>query len=239
MSNQTFVKKDRISFAQNLNETIVIAPSNITTNALYIGPNSAITYDGDSNVASINYLQGVTLSNQYIYADGTYLSNLPTGIITSNLVSTVVGLGTIGYISTATGGLTENDLISSITGLGTFGYLSTNTVPSTIVGLGTFGYVSSFNSISSLNISTGNLYTGIITTPIICTITISTSVLNTNSIDAPVNINFGKSLIPFSDGTGIDIGSSNNFRWRNLWVSTISSIHITTSTLEVQNNINV
>ena len=82
MSNQTFVKKDRISFAQNLNETIVIAPSNITTNALYIGPNSAITYDGNSNVQNINYLQGVTLSNQYIYADGTYLSNLPTGITT-------------------------------------------------------------------------------------------------------------------------------------------------------------
>jgi hypothetical protein len=32
---------------------------------------------------------------------------------------------------------------STIIGLGTFGYLSTNTVPSTIVGLGTFGYISS------------------------------------------------------------------------------------------------
>jgi len=156
MSNQTFVKKDRISFAENLNEQEVIAPF---SNALYVGPNSAITYDGDSNVVSINYLQGVTLSNQYIYADGTYLSNLPTAITSANLVSTVVGLGTVGYISTATGGLTQSDLTSSITGLGTVGYisslsltstvtglgtiyLSTNSVPSTIIGLGTFGYLS-------------------------------------------------------------------------------------------------
>ena len=36
MSNQTFVKKDRISFAQNLNEKLVIAPSNLTTNALFL-----------------------------------------------------------------------------------------------------------------------------------------------------------------------------------------------------------
>ena len=116
MSNQTFVKKDRISFAQNLNETIVIAPSNITTNALYIGPNSAITYDGDSNVASINYLQGVTLSNQYIYADGTYLSNLPTssGITQSNMTSSLIGLGTFGYVS-------SSQLTSTVTGLGTSG----------------------------------------------------------------------------------------------------------------------
>jgi hypothetical protein len=179
MSNQTFVKKDRISFAENLNEQEVIAPF---SNALYVGPNSGITYDGGSNVVSINYLAGVTLSNQYIYADGTYLSNLPTAITSANLVSTVVGLGTIGYISTATGGgLTQSDLTSSITGLGTVGYisslsltstvtglgniyLSTNSVPSTIIGLGTFGYLSSFNSISTNNISAGNLFANIANT---------------------------------------------------------------------------
>ena len=114
MSNQTFVKKDRISFAQNLNEQIAIAPSNITTNALYIGPNSAITYDTGSNVTNINTLAGVTLSNQYIYADGTYLSNLPTGITQDNITSTITGLGSIGYVS-------SSQLTSTVTGLGTSG----------------------------------------------------------------------------------------------------------------------
>ena len=99
MSNQTFVKKDRISFAQNLNEKLVIAPSNLTTNALFLGPNSAISYDGNSNIQTINTLAGVTLSNQYIYADGTYLSNLPNGIQQSNIDSTIRGLATFGYVS--------------------------------------------------------------------------------------------------------------------------------------------
>jgi hypothetical protein len=44
-------------------------------------------------------------------------------------------------------------LQSTVVGLGTFGYLSTNIVPSTIVGLGTFGYLSSFNSFVSLTAS--------------------------------------------------------------------------------------
>ena len=174
MSNQTFVKKDRISFAQNSNEQIAIAPSNITTNALYIGPNSAITYDTLSNVQNINTLAGVTLSNQYIYADGTYLSNLPTtsGVTQSNLNSTITGLGSIEYISSSqlistvnglgniylsSGATSQSVLTSTIIGLGTFGYLSTNTVPSTIVGLGTFGYISSLQLQSTVR-GLGNIY---------------------------------------------------------------------------------
>ena len=185
MSNQTYIKKDRISFAQNLNETIVIAPSNITTNALFIGPNSAISYDVNSNVQNINYLQGITLSNQYIYADGTYLSNIPSGIgvSQSNLNSTITGLGTFQYISSASlqstvigvqggGGLTQTILNSTIVGLGTFGYISTNTgggisqsnLTSSLTGLGNLGYISSsqlFSSIAAAEASTvkglGNL----------------------------------------------------------------------------------
>jgi hypothetical protein len=101
MSNQTFVKKDRISFAVNSNEILTIAPINNNTSILFGSPNL------NSNVS-------VVLSNQYIYADGTYLSNLPTAVTTANLVSTVIGLGTVGYISTATGGLTQNDLTLSL-----------------------------------------------------------------------------------------------------------------------------
>ena len=93
-------------------------------------------------------------------------------------------------------------------------------------------------TISSLivsSISAAKLLSGIdITTPAISTTTISTSVLNTNSINAPVNINFGKSIIPFS-GNNLDLGNAGAFRWRNLWVSTISSIHTQSSTITATN----
>ena len=99
MSNQTFIKKDRISFAKNLNEKYVIAPN---SNTVFIGPNSSILYDTNSNVTSINTSQGVTFSNQYIYADGTYLSNIPTsGVIQNSITSSIEGLGTIGYVSSS------------------------------------------------------------------------------------------------------------------------------------------
>jgi len=167
MSNQTFIKKDRISFAQNLNEKLVIAPSNLTTNALFLGPNSAITYDGNSNITNIQYLQGVTLSNQYIYADGTYLSNLPNGIQQSNIDSTIRGLATFGYVS-------STQLQSTVQGLGNI-YISS------------VGYLSSFNSISSLNISTGFLYgdridSKIISTTYINTNELTTKILTTNDL---------------------------------------------------------
>ena len=75
--------------------------------------------------------------NSSIIGLGTfgYLSTL-------SLQSTIVGLGTFGYLST-------NIVPSTIVGLGTFGYLSTNIVPSTIVGLGTFGYISTSQLVST------------------------------------------------------------------------------------------
>ena len=384
MSNQTFVKKDRISFAHNFNETIVLAPSNITTNALYIGPNSAITYDGNSNITNINYLNGVTLSNQYLYADGTYISNLPPGNISgwayfvaksnvdmdgnnilnateiysaevrtgntltdslyapngvgninvrnnidmnNNLIgsinqitffdgsaqntsadnivnSTIIGLGTFGYISSASGGgIAPIDLYSTVIGLGTVGYisssqltstlrglgtvgyisssqltstvrglgniyLSTNIVPSTvtgltnnlgsagyisssqlistttglgniyissanagqtsitstIVGLGTFAYVSSFNSISSLNISSGNLFTGVISTQNINASTMTLDKLFAGPIVAATTT---QNLYPYSAGSQIGFGSNttqNGFYSEGHFKSTFTQV---------------
>jgi hypothetical protein len=138
MSNQTFVKKDRISFAVNSNEILTIAPINNNTSILFGSPNL------NSNVS-------VVLSNQYIYADGTYLSNLPTGITTANLVSTVVGLGTVGYISTATGGLTQSNLTSTIIGLGTFSYISSTQLISTVTGLGSVGNPATWANYPAIN----------------------------------------------------------------------------------------
>jgi hypothetical protein len=47
MSNQTFVKKDRISFAVNLNEVLSIAPTNNNT-TIYFGSSNL-----DSNVGVV------------------------------------------------------------------------------------------------------------------------------------------------------------------------------------------
>lgn len=59
---------------------------------------------------------------------------------------------------------------------------------------------------------------------------LSTSVIFTNSINAPVNINFGKSIIPFS-GNNFDIGAGGAFRWNRLFVSTVSAITTFTSNI--------
>ena len=76
-----------------------------------------------------------------------------SGEVTStNLTSTTLGLGTLGYLS-------SSQLISTVTGLGNI-YLSTGVnsleLTSTIEGLGTFQYLSSLNS--SIFLSTVNLF---------------------------------------------------------------------------------
>ena len=81
---------------------------------------------------------------------------------TLNLVSTVNGLGSVGYISslviTSTlnglgtyGYVSSSTLTSSLIGLGTFGYISTLSHFSTSIGLGTFGYISSLSLQSTIN----------------------------------------------------------------------------------------
>jgi hypothetical protein len=103
------------------------------------------------------------------------------GIAATDLTSTTMGLGTLGYLSTT-------QLASTIVNLGqiynstilvagtniTFnsnaneitinseggggGGLSVTDLTSTTIGLATLGYLSSFNTISSLNISSGSIY---------------------------------------------------------------------------------
>lgn len=174
------------------------------------------------NSMTISSLVVSTISTYSIsFSDGSF----QTVSADKSINSSIIGLGTLGYISSL-------QLVSTTAGL--VDHFELN---SSIAGLGTLGYLSSFNTISSLNISTGSLFSGLnITTPALSTTTISTSILITNSINAPINVNVGKSLIPFP-GINLNLGASGNFRWNNLWVSTISSIHVETSTINVQNTI--
>lgn len=129
------------------------------------------TYDTDSIVlrrifavdpetntrVSTNSVLVTGTSGQATFQDGSaYLSTI--GAPTSEaLLSTVTGLGTIGYLSSGTAGdVTSGQLISTVTGLGNI-YLSTGgggevtkaNLTSTTQGLGTLSYLSSAQLISS------------------------------------------------------------------------------------------
>jgi hypothetical protein len=117
-------------------------------------------------------------------------------------------------------------------------------INSSIIGLGSIGYLSSFNLISSLNISSGNIFTNTFTTQSISTNLISSGSLLAGSVfinsyngitASGGNINMNGSVFPTSGGTGKDLGGSGAFRWNNFWVSTISSIHTQSSTITATN----
>ena len=92
--------------------------------------------------------------------------NLSSIISTPQLISSLEGLGTLGYLSSAIINLSSiistPQLISSLEGLGTLGYLSSLTLSSIIstpqltsslVGLGSMGYISSGNVQSTFYIN--------------------------------------------------------------------------------------
>jgi hypothetical protein len=75
------------------------------------------------------------------------------GITTSQLTSTTIGLGTIGYISTVGGGISAAEVTSTVVGLGSIGYVSSTQLVSTteniitgivdlVNNLGSYGYLS-------------------------------------------------------------------------------------------------
>ena len=147
---------------------------------------SSLNISSGSLFASFLSSQRITESsvtaNKFV-GDGSLLTNLPgSGLATTDLTSTVTGLGTFGYLSSLT-------LLSTIENLGqiynstilvagtniTFssninqitingqagggGGLAASDLTSTTMGLGSISYISSFNTLSSLNISSGSIYT--------------------------------------------------------------------------------
>ena len=149
------------------------------------------------------------LTNIISFSDGSF----QTISADKSINSSIIGLGTLGYISSL-------QLVSTTAGLVDHAELN-----SSIIGLGNLSYLSSFNTVSSLNISSGNIYTGFL----------FTNSYNGTTVGGNININGG--MFPTTGGgVNRDLGSITN-RWNNLFVSTISSIHTTTSTLQVQNTI--
>ena len=135
--------------------------------------NNIFISSGSGVFSSIGLIDGNTNVIEYLQlSSGTLLFNdLPIGsgsgsgsgnIQTSDIISTVIGLGTVGYLSTAA---SETSLNSSIQGLGTLGFISSissiqPTLNSTLIGLGTLGFISSIGaSQTSLNSSIQGLGT--------------------------------------------------------------------------------
>ena len=95
---------------------------------------------------------GLSTVAQFTSNTSNYFLPALSNNYSTNLESTVIGLGTAGYISTSQlfstvagigtgggGGLTSNQLISTTEGLGTAGYISTSQLFSTVAGIGTGG----------------------------------------------------------------------------------------------------
>jgi hypothetical protein len=130
-----------VNLQSNLNQ--LMSPAAISSFVIY-GTN---TFTAGVSIGILNiYPQDVsTLSSGIGY-------NLTGFLISSFLFSTVIGLGTAGYLSTAVIQPTVN---STIQGLGSLGFLSTGatqpSLNSTIEGLGSIGFLSTGATQPSLN----------------------------------------------------------------------------------------
>jgi len=108
------------------------------------------TLENSSNSYKINTAFG---SVSFVARDGQWIRSQVIEITDASIISTIQGLGSLGYLSSFN--TIQPSLNSSIEGLGTLGYLSsfdalepyvTYLITSSIEGLGTLGYISSLNS---------------------------------------------------------------------------------------------
>jgi hypothetical protein len=107
---------------------------------------------GNLRVSSIEFRDTATATSQFLTVTSGIpklnSSNIP---FTTDLASTVIGLGTAGYISSATLiSSVQRGLVSTVVGLGTAGYISSGQLGSTVAGLGAAGFVSTGQLVSSL-----------------------------------------------------------------------------------------
>ena len=133
--------------------------SSLTVNSLTVGTGGGWVDFGAIRAVIVSSIQTNTslLITSSITGDGSQIFNLPA-ISTLSLQSTIVGLGTFGYISsqqltssiTGIPNIEQPFVTSSLIGLGTFGYISTSQLTSSIIGLGTLGYISSSQLTSSV-----------------------------------------------------------------------------------------
>jgi len=192
------------------------------------GGNVGITAQCNANLQATAGLATVTGLNVSISAPVGSISNISLNDTTitagRNIILTATsnilfGNGNLSNINTITASNIRAPAFSTIN-------ISTGTIFTSSIRA---------NNISTIFVQASNITaTNNLTASALSTTTISTATIFTNFVNAPVNVNFGKSVIPSGN---LDLGASGAFRWRNLWVSTISSIHTQTSTITAQNTV--
>jgi len=112
--------------------------SRFSAGTIIYDANDVSTLSTATNTRIVSTTSNFTLQNQgnLVSTFSTVLGLGTLGYVSSSqLFSTVAGLGTLGYIS-------SQQLLSTTQGLGSLGYISTTQLQSTLQGLGTLGYVS-------------------------------------------------------------------------------------------------
>lgn len=115
---------------------------------------------------TISTIGQVMVHSNIIVTGGTDVKNMPTVqgvplLVVDKLVSTVNGLGTLGYVSSFS--LINASFISSVNNLGTYGFISSTQLQSTVANLGNIKYISqasvfsTFQALGSTYLSTPSL----------------------------------------------------------------------------------
>jgi hypothetical protein len=155
----TFVVETGVS-ARLFNSNTITTLSNATP-AFIINTSSNVGIQTASPGATLDVAgtgRAITLSSQQLFVSSL---NGSAPLLGTNLVSTVTGLGSAGYISTlslvsttlglqTSGFLSSPNLLSTVRGLGSAGYISTASLVSTTFGLQTSGFLSSLNLVSTV-----------------------------------------------------------------------------------------
>ena len=140
----------------------IIDPSlNVGVNVSSINTNFKLDVNGAIRATSLStqQIQASSITGISISTQNIQLSSINGLTFGGPIFSTVIGLGSAGYISTAS-------LTSTVRGLGTAGYISTASLvstfsasgglfASTIIGLGTAGYISTASLVSTFSASGG------------------------------------------------------------------------------------
>ena len=164
--------------------------------ATFISPLTVLSTIGVPNLPA----QLSTIDAQILSTISSFYTNLPSSQEVF-LPSTVIGLGTSGYVSTAS-------LNSTIAGLGTLGYLSsavfTQPLVSSIEGLGTAGYISSQQLVST----TFGLESSILSSFTVTNNALYSSLIGLGSIDYVSSLSLISTTVAFSTVSAVRFAST-------------------------------
>jgi hypothetical protein len=146
---------------------------------------------------------GLSTVAQFTSNTSNYFLPALSNNYSTNLESTVIGLGTAGYISTSQlfstvagigagggGGITPNQLISTTEGLGTAGYISSSQLFSTVAGIGTGGGggITPNQLISTTEgLGTAGYVSSLINVSLVSTLNLNVCTINGQTFGAPIN----------------------------------------------------